>query len=118
MLSGHLSQFCFLFFPLAYAITEGKEMLTALTCQEADDVAAVEAALKSSAKKLNLILAAQGKGLGDSNTGQKKTTFKGRSALLKPLRHALTGQPSGPTVAETIAILGKERCLTRLDASH
>lgn len=32
------------------------------------------------------------------------------------LRHALTGKPQGPTVAEIMSVLGRERSLARLRA--
>lgn len=122
-----------------------------LTSEEADSVAVVDKTLKVSAKILQDALAARG------GMSKSKAKGRGRSALLRPLRYALTGRQvrvqtrdssgarrglsrvlrlsvvaytrlshssppfplqSGPTVAETIAILGKQRSLARIAAAR
>ncbi|KDN50400.1 glutamyl-tRNA synthetase [Tilletiaria anomala UBC 951] len=42
---------------------------------------------------------------------------KGKGTLMKPLRHALTGERAGPTVPDLVATLGKQASLERLRAA-
>lgn len=45
-----------------------------------------------------------------------KLAFKKKDITMS-LRHALTGRPQGPTVAEIISVLGRDRALARLRAA-
>jgi len=44
---------------------------------------------------------------------QEQHNLKG-AALMTPLRYALTGQKSGAGMSATVAVLGKDECLARL----
>ncbi|KAI5451315.1 Glutamate--tRNA ligase mitochondrial [Naganishia albida] len=43
-----------------------------------------------------------------------KESGAGRGKVVTPLRHALTGRKSGPSLPAIMVVLGRERCLTRL----
>lgn len=49
------------------------------------------------------------------HTAFDKLSFKKKDITMS-LRHALTGKPQGPTVAEIMSVLGRERSLSRLRA--
>lgn len=44
--------------------------------------------------------------------------WKGKNGLMQPLRLALTAQHKGPTVAELVSVLGRERTLARLEKAR
>jgi glutamyl-tRNA synthetase len=46
---------------------------------------------------------------GDWTTAVKEATGRKGKALFMPLRHALTGQPHGPEMAELMPLLQKVR---------
>lgn len=47
----------------------------------------------------------------------KAATGRKGKALFRPLRLALTGRESGPEMAPLVRLIGKERCLARLEAA-
>lgn len=48
----------------------------------------------------------------------KALKIKKKSELMLPLRHALTGEKSGPMVAELMAVLGRHQTVKRLLAGR
>ncbi|UZJ54367.1 hypothetical protein CBS101457_003687 [Exobasidium rhododendri] len=95
--------------PLEYerVVWKTHSFLSSMQQKDVEDLSSLEAALK------DLLILVEEDRVAKGGARTKKS--RGKFALMKPLRLALSAKKSGPTVAEAISLLGKGPTLQRLE---